>query len=62
MKENKKDARKIYTLLDVTQSLQAVIRKTYTGSYWIKAEIARLNFYPKSGHCYPDLVYKVEAR
>ncbi|MDZ7775325.1 MAG: exodeoxyribonuclease VII large subunit [Bacteroidales bacterium] len=62
MKENKKDARKIYTLLDVTQSLQAVIRKTYTGSYWIKAEIARLNFYPKSGHCYPDLVYKVEGK
>jgi exodeoxyribonuclease VII large subunit len=50
--------RKIYTLLDITKSLQSVIRKTYTHSYWIKAEIARLNHYPKSGHCYPDLVHK----
>lgn len=54
--------RKIFTLLDLTKSLQSIIRKTYTRSYWIKAEIARLNYYPKSGHCYPDLVYKVKGK
>ncbi|PID95659.1 MAG: exodeoxyribonuclease VII large subunit [Bacteroidetes bacterium] len=52
----------IYTLLDVAKSLQSIIGKTYTKQYWIKAEIARLNFYPKSGHAYPDLVYKEEGK
>ncbi len=62
MPEKDADNRKVYTLLEVTKSLQSVIRKTYTSTYWIKAEIAKLNFYPKSGHCYPDLVYKVDGK
>lgn len=62
MHEKDHNNRKVYTLLEVTKSLQSVIRKTYTSTYWIKAEIAKLNFYPKSGHCYPDLVYKVDGR
>lgn len=62
MPEKDHNNRKVYTLLEVTKSLQSVIRKTYTSTYWIKAEIAKLNFYPKSGHCYPDLVYKVDGR
>ena len=53
---------KYYSLSQMAESLQSVIRKTYTGSYWIKAEIAKLNFYPKSGHCYPDLVEKQQGR
>lgn len=62
MAETAQKHRKVYTLLDITKSLQSVIRKNYTGQYWIKAEIARLNFYPKSGHCYPDLVHKVQGK
>ena len=62
MDEQHQKNRKVYTLLDITRSLQSVIRKNYTGQYWIKAEIARLNFYPKSGHCYPDLVHKVKGK
>ena len=27
-------------------------------TYWVKAEMVKLNHYPKSGHCYPDLVEK----
>ncbi len=49
---------KYYSLSKVAASLQSVIRREYSQYYWIKAEIARLNFYPKSGHCYPDLVEK----
>ena len=49
---------KYYTLLELTKSIESVIKKTYTRSYWVKAEIAKLNYYPKSGHCYPDLVEK----
>ena len=50
--------KKYYSLLELTQSVESVIKKTYTSSYWVKAEIAKLNYYPKSGHCYPDLVEK----
>lgn len=49
---------KYYSLLELTKSIETVIKKTYTRSYWVKAEIAKLNYYPKSGHCYPDLVEK----
>jgi len=49
---------KYYSLSQLANSLQSVIRRTYDRQYWIKAEIAKLNFYPKSGHCYPDLVEK----
>jgi len=50
--------RKIFSLSDLARSLRSVIERTYTSSYWIKAEIAKLNLYPRSGHCYPDLVEK----
>lgn len=30
----------------------------YDRTYWVKAEMVKLNHYPKSGHCYPDLVEK----
>ena len=50
-----------YSLSQITEHLQKLIAKTYSREYWIKAEIAKLNYYPKSGHCYPDLVEKNEA-
>ena len=49
-----------YTLSQITEHLQKLLRKTYVREYWIKAEVVRLNYYPKSGHCYPDLVEKNE--
>lgn len=51
-------AENYYSLSQITEHLQKLIAKTYTREYWIKAEIAKLNYYPKSGHCYPDLVEK----
>jgi len=50
--------RKIFTLSDLARSLRSVIERHYSGHYWVKAEIAKLNHYPRSGHCYPDLVEK----
>lgn len=50
--------KKHYSLLEISRSLESVISKTYTKSYWIKAEIAKLNHYTHSGHCYPELVEK----
>ncbi len=50
--------RKIYSLKDVLLSIKNVINNTFNNYYWIKAEIVKLNYYSKSGHCYPDLVEK----
>ncbi len=54
--------KKYYSLLELTGSIESVINKTYSSSYWVKAEIAKLNYYPKSGHCYPDLVEKEKGK
>ncbi|MBR4218603.1 MAG: exodeoxyribonuclease VII large subunit [Bacteroidales bacterium] len=50
--------RRVYTLSQVGKSLETVIAKNYTGAYYIKAEIIKLNYYPRNGHCYPELVEK----
>ncbi len=47
-----------YTLSQITGHLQKLIARAYVDEYWVKAEIAKLNYYPHSGHCYPDLVEK----
>ena len=46
-----------FTLLEVMNSVKKTIEKRYTSSFWAIAEIGKLNYYPKSGHCYPDLFY-----
>lgn len=50
--------RPVYSLSELTGSIKAMINKTYTRAYYVKAEIIRLNKYPHSGHCYPELVEK----
>lgn len=52
------DKRQVFTLKEVTHSIQQTISKRYTSSYWVKAEMNKLNRYPHSGHCYPDLLQK----
>lgn len=48
----------VYSLSEITGSIKSVINKTYTRAYYVKAEMIRLNKYPHSGHCYPELVEK----
>jgi len=50
--------RPVYALSEITKSIQTIINRNYTKAYYIKAEILKLNFYPHSGHCYPELVEK----
>lgn len=50
--------KRIYSLLELGESIQSVISRTYNKSYLIKAEVLKLNYYPASGHCYPDLIEK----
>lgn len=48
----------IYALSEIAMSLHRVVERTYPQPYYIKAEILKLNYYPHSGHCYPELVEK----
>src|SRR5690554_1311191 len=54
--------KKYYSLSDLARSLSTQIQKAYPGSYWITAEISKLNYYPQSGHCYPRLVEKKDGK
>lgn len=54
--------RKIFSLLEVTQSIQRTLAERYQSVFWVKAEMNKLNHYPHSGHCYPDLVEKKEGK
>jgi exodeoxyribonuclease VII large subunit len=53
---------KSHSLLELSQSIERVISHTFQSAYWVRAEISRLNFYPKSGHCYPELVEKQHGK
>jgi exodeoxyribonuclease VII large subunit len=52
----------VFTLLEVTKSIQKTIADRYKSSFWIKAEMNKLNLYPHTGHCYPELVEKTGGR
>ncbi len=56
------DGRKVFSLNEVGRSIQKTITERYKSSYWIKAEMNKLNHYSHSGHCYPDLVEKKDGR
>ncbi|MBN2616217.1 MAG: exodeoxyribonuclease VII large subunit [Bacteroidales bacterium] len=56
------DGKKIYSLLEISTGLRKAVNDAFPEHYWITAEIAKLNFYPKSGHCYPDLVEKQQGK
>lgn len=50
--------RRIYSLCELAGNIRETLQVAYPDFYWVKAEIAKLNYYPKSGHCYLDLVEK----
>lgn len=52
------DNKTVFSLKEVCLSIHKTISDRYRSAYWIKAEINKLNFYPHSGHCYPDLLEK----
>ena len=54
--------RTIFSLSEVTGSIQKTLSERYTASFWVKAEMNKLNHYPQSGHCYPDLVEKADGK
>ena len=56
------NGKNIFSLLEVASSIQKTLSLRYTSSFWVKAEMNKLNHYPHSGHCYPDLVEKMEGK
>ncbi len=54
--------KQIFSLLEVTRSIQKTIAERYKSTYWIKAELNKLNYYRQSGHCYPELVEKQNGK
>jgi len=54
--------KKVFTLTQVAQSIRKTIAERYTNSYWILAEINKLNIYSKSGHAFPELIEKQEGK
>jgi exodeoxyribonuclease VII large subunit len=52
----------IFSLLEVTRSIQKTMSERYKSSFWVKAEMNKLNFYKHSGHCYPELVEKKDGK
>lgn len=55
-------SRVVYSLYEVAQSIQKALSAQFPHAYWIKAELNKLNYYPHSGHCYPELVEKINGR
>lgn len=54
--------KKVFSLLEVTRSVQKTIADRYTTAFWVKAEMNKLNLYKQSGHAYPDLVEKKDGK
>ena len=49
--------KQIFTLQQVANSIRKTIEQRYTQTYWVKAEMHKLNRFP-SGHAFPELVQK----
>ncbi len=54
--------KQVFSLLEVSKSIEKTIQNRYTTAYWIKAEMNKLNHYRHSGHCYPELVQKENGK
>jgi exodeoxyribonuclease VII large subunit len=52
----------IYSLQEVAVSIQRTLAAEFPRSLWIRAEMNKLNLYPQSGHCYPELVEKKDGK
>src|SRR5699024_10126770 len=54
--------KEIFSLYQVTRSIQKTLEGRYQSAFWVKAELNKLNYYRHSGHCYPELVEKRKGK
>ncbi|SFF27254.1 exodeoxyribonuclease VII large subunit [Flavobacterium xueshanense] len=52
----------IFSLLEVTNSIKKTLEERYKSAFWIKAEMNKLNHYSQSGHCFPEIIEKVNGK
>lgn len=52
----------IFSLKEVATSIQRTLQARYQRSFWVKAEMNKLNYYKHSGHCYPELLEKENGK
>lgn len=55
------ESRQIFTLKQVASSIRKTLEERYQQTYWVKAEMHKLNLYP-SGHCFPELLQKEDGK
>jgi exodeoxyribonuclease VII large subunit len=48
----------VFSLSEIAGLLKVTLARTFDSPVWVKAEIAKMNVYSGSGHCYLDLVEK----
>lgn len=58
----KTEDRTIFSLLEVSRSVTKTIQERYASHFWVQAEMNKLNYYQRSGHCYPELVEKSNGK
>lgn len=56
------DDKKVFSLVEVCQSIRATLEKRYSSTFWVSAEMNKLNYFVHSGHCYPELLDRVNGR
>lgn len=56
------EGKRVFALSEITESIKRMFEKHYALPYWIRAEVSKLNYYPQSGHCYPDLVERKDGK
>ncbi|MET0299243.1 MAG: exodeoxyribonuclease VII large subunit [Flavitalea sp.] len=54
--------KKVFSLLEVAKSIQKTLTDRYTSTFWIRADMNKLNLYAQSGHCFPELLEKKDGR
>jgi exodeoxyribonuclease VII large subunit len=56
------DKKTVFSLIEVTRSIQKTLSDRYSSPFWVKAEMSKLNRYIHSGHCYPELIEKHDGK
>ncbi|PLW92873.1 MAG: exodeoxyribonuclease VII large subunit [Marinilabiliales bacterium] len=47
-----------FTLSQLSLKIKRLMLENFRHAVWVKADMLKLNFYPRSGHAFPDLVEK----
>jgi exodeoxyribonuclease VII large subunit len=54
--------KRVFTLSEVTRSIQRTLEGRYSSPFWVQAELVKLHPYPSSGHYYPELADRADGR